>query len=334
MGNKRQLAAFIEENIRRYTKECRSCMDLFSGSGSASVIFKRMGYQVYANDFLYFSTILTKAVLLNNEPPAFESIGMDFNGKSNAERYRQVLDFLNNLEGKRGFIFEHYSPAAIETDGVERMYFTKENAKKIDVMRQQIDDWKNDLTDNEFALLLSDLLKAVAPVSNIAGTYGCYMKYWKKRAINPIRLNPAPFFDGCKAKAADIFCERAEKLAGKFYCDIVYADPPYTKRQYGAYYHLLETIAQNDTPKISGTTGLRDWAEKSSDFCYKKRALGALELILSRVKCKYFVMSYNNEGQMIHEKIVELMSKYGNLEICETNYKKYKSNNAVKESKV
>ena len=37
--------------------------------------------------------------------------------------------------------------------------------------------------------------------------------------------------------------------------DAVYADPPYTKRQYAAYYHILETIAAGDRPLISGD----DW---------------------------------------------------------------------------
>lgn len=334
LGNKRQLESFIEQNIRMYTKECKSCLDLFSGSGSASGIFKRMGYQVYANDFLYFSMILTKAILLNSKVPAFEKINIGLTGETNDERYSQILNYLNCLEGKKGYIYLHYSPASKEIDGVERMYFTKENASKIDAIRIKIEEWKNLLTESERALLLSDLLVAVAAVSNNAGTYGCYLKHWKKKALGPLLLRKSDFVMGYDTDENNVFCKKAEDLVSEIYCDIVYADPPYTKRQYSAYYHLLETIALYDNPNIFGSTGLRDWSGKASDFCYKRKAAKALELILSRVKCKYFVMSYNNEGQMTHDKIVEIMEEYGSLTVCETFYKKYKSNNSVKENRV
>ena len=32
--------------------------------------------------------------------------------------------------------------------------------------------------------------------------------------------------------------------------DVVYLDPPYNHRQYSGNYHILETIAKNDKPKI------------------------------------------------------------------------------------
>ena len=44
--------------------------------------------------------------------------------------------------------------------------------------------------------------------------------------------------------------------------DTVYLDPPYTKRQYAAYYHVLETLAYGDEPEVSGVTGLRPWEGK------------------------------------------------------------------------
>ena len=49
--------------------------------------------------------------------------------------------------------------------------------------------------------------------------------------------------------------------------------PADTKRQYAAYYHILETIAHGDEPVVEGITGLRPWKSKASDFCYKRRAL-------------------------------------------------------------
>ena len=73
--------------------------------------------------------------------------------------------------------------------------------------------------------------------------------------------------------------------------DFVYADPPYTKRQYAAYYHLLETIAMGDQPKITGSTGLRAWEDKASDYCYRRRAPDALSELVSNLKCDHFFLS-------------------------------------------
>ena len=61
--------------------------------------------------------------------------------------------------------------------------------------------------------------------------------------------------------------------------DILYLDPPYNHRQYAPNYHLLETIALYDNPKIKGITGMRDYKNQKSEFCNKDTALQALEKI-------------------------------------------------------
>lgn len=334
LGNKAQLGDFISSNILRYTKDCDTCFDLFSGSGSVSALFKEMGFRVYANDFLYFTAMITKAILLNNTAPSFEGLDIDFGSENNESRYKTVLNYLNNLCGEKGFIYTHYSPASINCDGVERMYFTVENAKKIDAIRGQIEKWDSFLKENEKALLISDLLSAVSSVSNNAGTYGCYMKHWKKKAIQPLVLVPTRFVQGKNSDEKDITCSNAEEIIDNIRVDIIYADPPYTKRQYSAYYHILETIACYDSPSISGSTGLRNWKEKSSDFCYKRKAIKALEGIVQRAKCKYFVLSYNNEGQMTNDEILNCLKQKGDVVVREQKYKKYKSNSAVKNKNV
>ena len=49
-----------------------------------------------------------------------------------------LIDELNSLVGIEGFIFENYA------EGGEggRLYFSSENAKKIDAIRQKIEEWK------------------------------------------------------------------------------------------------------------------------------------------------------------------------------------------------
>jgi len=52
----------------------------------------------------------------------------------------------------------------------------------------------------------------------------------------------------------DIFNEDINSLIKNTNHDVVYLDPPYNHRQYSGNYHILETIAKNDKPKIKGKT--------------------------------------------------------------------------------
>ena len=68
----------------------------------------------------------------------------------------------------------------------------------------------------------------------------------------------------------------------------MYLDPPYNHRQYAPNYHILETIARYDNPKIRGKTGLRDYSQQKSDFCQKGKVINAFENLISQAKTKYF----------------------------------------------
>ena len=330
LGNKRQLEGFIIGNIKKYTDDsCRSCLDAFSGSGSVSRALKKNGYSVTANDFLASASAITSAILLNQSEPSFEKVIEAENIVIDSDPYQSILEYLNRIEGKQGFIYQNYSPASIQTSDVERMYFTEKNAKKIDAIRMKIQEWRSLLADNEEALLLTDLVHAVSAVSNIAGTYGCYMKYWKKKASTDIKLQKSEIVPGFYNRSYSVTNENVDDVIGAEFYDIVYADPPYTKRQYSAYYHILETIVLYDNPQIEGSTGLRNWQEKASDFCYKRKASQALERLVMKSRCKYFVMSYNDEGQIGHQTILEILKKYGEVIVKESTYKRYKSNNAL-----
>ena len=68
------------------------------------------------------------------------------------------------------------------------MYFTAENAGRIDYFRETIEQWKNDnlVNDSEYSLLLASLIESISFVSNTAGVYGAFLKHWDPRAQKPI----------------------------------------------------------------------------------------------------------------------------------------------------
>jgi adenine-specific DNA-methyltransferase len=325
IGSKRQLLDFIVDSVNNGVNGSpKEIADIFSGTGVVSSAFKSSGYRVFANDHLATCFNLTMASLLNNNAPSF--LGLDSSiTRIEKNPYLSVLKFLNDLPPvKGGFIHVNYSPESMKFIGYERRYFTEYNSAKIDAIRSKISEWEGVLTKEERSLLLSDLIKSVTAVSNVAGTYGCYLKSWKKRALNQLELKPSHFIEGI-GHTHTITCLDAKEAITIADTPIVYADPPYTKRQYAAYYHILETIVRNDNPIIAGTTGLRDWKTHSSDFCYKRKAESALESLLNSTNCEHFFLSYNDDGQISHGRLNEILSSYGSTKVHELDIKRYRS---------
>ncbi len=311
--------SFVMHKINHEIKN-KTFLDLFAGTGIVASHFKKY-FQVITNDSLYASYILTKGYITPNEIPKFEGL--------NKIGIIEPLDYLNNLEGTVGFITDNYS-----TEKSERMYFTTENAKKIDDIRITLNHWlnKNYITIDEFEYLLATLIEAVPFVSNIAGVYGAYLKHWDKRAFNNIILrHPILFNNGQDNKA---FNEKAEYLTKSIVADICYIDPPYNGRQYTSNYHLLETIARYDNPVIKGVTGMRAYeAEENSNFCKKSKVYDAFKEVLTQVKCQHLFISYSADGLLSKDQIEQILFTIGissTYEFRGIEYRLYKSKIVIK----
>ena len=280
--------------------------DVFSGTGVVSQQAAIRGWGVCANDHLLSSSILTTAQLLSCNDVSFASLG----------GYAATIRKLNNISPRSGFIYAEYTPSGKSRSGHERRYFTTENGRRIDGMRAQIEDWDRSgkLTANERALLLADLFEATNRVANIAGTYGCFLRHWTKAAQRRLLLSPRSLLT--KPAGFQVSCKDAFELTAHPN-DLAYLDPPYTKRQYAAYYHILETIAAGDSPSVSGVTGLRSWANKSSPFCFKKRALGALSSLTTRLGPKRVLISYSSEGHVALSELKQSLEEHGEVTIHE-----------------
>ena len=119
------------------------------------------------------------------------------------------------------------------------------------------------------------------------------------------------------------FNENANELIKKISGDILYLDPPYNHREYGANYHLLNTIALYDDFIPKGKTGLREY--KKSAWCKKNSAQSALDDLLKSAKFSQIFLSYNNEGIISPDEIRKTMSKYGKYECFTKEYRRFKA---------
>jgi adenine-specific DNA-methyltransferase len=333
IGSKAKLLSTIEATVKKYYgSEPTTLGDLFCGTAVVSRHFKRIGYEITANDNLTFCSVLAKAVLLVNDEPQFLellssgkiAIRKEIEGLS-PKPYDFVLDYLNRLLGIKGFICNEYSPEGTSGTNYVRRYFTEYNAQKIDAMRQKIMDWSNLglLSEAEEVLLIADLIKATNRVANIAGTYGYFLKDWDQRAFNSLTLTRSRIIKSDKQHK--VYNTDANELVSHIDCNLLYLDPPYTWRHYGAYYHILETMARWDKPKVTGLSGIRPWEDSKSRYCYREEAADALAELIEKAKAEHIFLSYNDEGLIAHETILKILSTRGKPSWQAISYRRYRS---------
>ncbi len=321
IGSKHSLLPFLE-NIWREVREGdeRTACDIFAGTGAVGRMFKRLGVRVIANDVQQYAYTLNKAYIEINQSPRFARLLQSYKpfveaeGANAAER---VLALLNRLEGSPGFIAENYGPAG------KRLYYSADNAEKADAIRQTIENWREQklISEAESFYLLASLLEAIDQVANTASVYGAFLKQFKATALRPLTLRPLELCN--HVKGCEVHNRDANELIREIECDVLYLDPPYNHRQYGANYHVLETIAAYDTPQLSGVTGLRDYPR--SRYCQAKQAAEALEDLIVNAKTRHILLSYNDEGVLSLEQIKRILSLRGVPKTFEQPYNRFKA---------
>lgn len=313
IGSKHKLSNFIFDTV---TKTCGSELsqkvfcDLFAGTGIVGRVFRPHVNQVIANDVEYYSYVLNRNYIGNN---------FDF-------EYQSFLDELNSLKGNKGFVFENYS----ESGKAGRNYFTSENGQKIDAIRLQIEKWKKSetISEDQYFFLLASLLESADKVANTASVYGAYLKQIKKSAAKPLIIRAANLpkdivGDRWTNQGNRVFQKDANQLIKEIDGDILYLDPPYNARQYGANYHLLNTIAKYDTFVPKGKTGLRDYYK--SDWCKTGEVLKSFEELIVNAQFSYIFLSYNNEGLMSQKNVQTVMEQFGKYSLETKEYQRFKA---------
>lgn len=283
--------------------------DAFCGTGAVSDSLKD-SFNLISNDLLQWCMIYTRGRVCSSNC-SFTHLGFD------------PIKFLNsNTNSLQGFIYNNYSPG-----GSNRMYFTAENAGRIDYFRETIENWRTEnlINENEYAYLLASLVESVSVVSNTAGVYGAFLKHWDSRALKPIEFKRvlAKFSN---PNETTFLNTKIEDIISDIECDILYLDPPYTQNQYGTQYHLLETLILNDNPNISEITGSRPTTPMKSDWSKDIKTHILFDKILAKTKAQHIVFSYSKDGFMSKSFIEASMKRYGKSEtfICKNlNYKKY-----------
>jgi adenine-specific DNA-methyltransferase len=314
IGSKFKLLDWITANISKSTGHTQfdnlTVADIFAGTGIVSYHFRKLGARVVSNDSEQYSSIITHA----------------FTRSVYNDTCKTVIDTLNKellqdtYKNTTGFITTQYSPY----NGNERMFFTVDNAQRCDYLRFRLDDFQ--LSPDENAFILASIIASADAVSNVPAVYGCYLKNFKSKATKPLILRPIHTLTTItddQSKTTNKNVLDPEFLASMS-ADIAYLDPPYNERQYSKNYFPLNCIVRPPTEALRGKTGIPPDCF-ISPFCRKAEVVDAFDTLFRGINAKWIFLSYNSESIVSKEKMIELMSKYGNVSMAVCDYKRFKS---------
>lgn len=318
LGSKIKLLPEIESVIKKYKIKGETFADLFAGTCCVGDHFKGK-YKIISNDFLYYSYVISKAKLSFKEVPKFKKFRKDYN--------RNIFEWLNTnkyVADDTYFVYKNYTPIG------GRKFFKEENGIKIDGIRQEIEKLKDKeiITENEYYFLIASLLESVTKVSNTSGTYEAFFKFWESRAEKEFIIEPLEINKVNKISRNEVFSKDSNLLVREIEGDIAYIDTPYTVTQYVSAYHILETLAKYDSPKIKGVGGKRERENKNSLYARRSEAMAQFEDLFRQIRFKHIIISYSNQGIVPLEQLVslaKLFAKDNKVYVEKFDYQEYQN---------
>ncbi len=275
-----------------------SVHDAFAGTASVSRALKAGGWRVYSSDLLMSSYVFQRAYVVADCP------------RGEIDERSRTLSALPPAEG---FISAHFSPSANAMErGESRMYFTPENAGRIDAAREVLEQWRvaREIDQDAYYVLLAAIIEGADRVANTAGVYASYMKRWQPNAKRPFQVaSESPMKGAFPAKAWLADATEAAKEIGEV--DLLYIDPPYNSRQYVAYYHIPEILAMGwskAAPAIRGKVGLLAGQEGRSQWSHGRRVKKLFLELLAATGARHALVSFNSEGHLPPELLQEMLT--------------------------
>jgi len=293
-----------------------SAHDAFAGTASVSRALREKGWQVHSSDLLMSSYVFQRAYVV---------------AENAGQNLEEQASELASLPPREGFITRHFSPATSDAKA-GRMYFTPENAGRIDAAREELESWRESgkIGADDYYLLLAAIIEGADRVANTAGVYASYMKRWQPNAKRAFDIVPEKPIKGAQPAEAHLMdATEAAKQIGEV--DLVYIDPPYNSRQYVAYYHIPEILARGWTdsaPAIRGKVGLLAGSEGRSQWSHGRRVKKLFSALLAATGARHALVSFNSEGHLTPDALQSLLaaaSVDGEVSHFTQSYRRYRA---------
>ena len=327
IGNKRRLLPLIQQAFLRAQDilgaKKLSFADVFAGTGVVSRLARRWSHTLYVNDFEKYSSFSNRVYHTNISEVDLDEIN----------EARREINWIASHKPRAGFITELYAPIDEEKiTPADRVFYTRRNAMFIDTARQEISRLPDAIQPFLLAPLIqrasvhvntSGVFKGFYKNRNGVGQFGGEMKNALQRVCAPIEI-PQPVFSKFEAQANISEMEASAFVASLPNIDIAYLDPPYNQHPYGSNYFMLNLILDYIKPEnISRVSGIpSDW--KRSDYNIRGKAAKALEAVMNKCPARILMISYNSEGFISFDEMMDMLEKMGTVTVFDQEYNTFR----------
>ncbi|KZM57060.1 MULTISPECIES: Dam family site-specific DNA-(adenine-N6)-methyltransferase [Aeribacillus] len=303
MGSKQNLIEHIWGVASQF--EFNSVLDLFSGTGVVSYMFKTQNKQVFSNDYMAFCANFAKALVENSE--------ITLNDKD--------LQILFDPETPKDYFV---------SNTFKELYFSDEDNNFIDLIRSNLSRLKNKYKK---AIAISALARACLkkrPRGIFTYTGFRYddgrrdlILSLKDQFIEAVQtINQAIFDNGKDNKARHGDAMNCRKEA-----DLVYIDPPYysplSDNEYVRRYHFVEGLACDwKGVEMQWHTKTKKFKSYPTPFSSQKGAYEAFDILFRKHKNSILIVSYSSNSLPTKDEMLSLISKYKeNVDVVAIDYR-------------
>ena len=329
IGNKRSLLGPIGRAVqsvkRRLDRDRLRIFDVFSGSGIVSRSFKAHASTLISNDIEDYAAVIGRCYLRNRSTVDFQYLA-------------GIVDDINHVVENGpclpGLIAELYAPIdETHITEADRVFYTRDNARRLDAYRSLIESAPNDIRD----LLLAPLLSEASIHSNTAGVFkGFYKDRRTKigrfggtgadalfRIKGEIVLEP-PVLSRFECDCTVMQDDANHAVRQVHNLDLAYIDPPYNQHPYGSNYFMLNLLVQYRRPEqISHVSGIpTDW--RRSGYNVRAQSLPLMSDLLHALQARFLLVSFNNEGFIPPNVMHALLEEIGTVEVFEVPYNAFR----------
>jgi adenine-specific DNA-methyltransferase len=335
IGNKRALLPQIESTVIQVERKIGrklKVLDAFAGSGVVSRMLKSHSLHIVSNDIEDYARVLGDCYLTDRTWVPWT-------------RLAEKIDEFNRLADAgvtcNGFIERLYAPRDDDNIGpAERVFYTRDNARRLDLFAQLISEASDDLRP----FLLGPLLSAASVHANTAGVFKGFYKdrgsgigrfggsgqdaLFRIKGQIRLRLPVTSRFSSKVTVLQGDANDLPDRTNGH---DLVYLDPPYNQHPYGSNYFMLNLLVNYVEPKaISEVSGIPvDW--RRSGYNVKKTSLVLLGNLVRRIDTRYLLISFNDEGFISPTEMTNLLEGIGQVTEMKYEYNTFRGSRNLRE---
>ena len=313
MGSKQKLLPYILGIVEQFN--VTTLVDLFSGSGIVSYLFKTLGKQVITNDYMNMSHTFTKAMVENNHVTLSD-------------------------EKARSLLIEKYPIDDFVQTKFKDLYFSDAENLLIDIVRSNISKLDNEY---EQAIARSALIRACMK-KRPRGIFTYTGHRYDDGRKDLVLTLEEQFLTAIESINNSIFDNRQSNISyRKNALDIdlpdnclIYMDPPYystcSDNEYVRRYHFVEGLSLDwEGIEIQEHTKTKKFKSYPTPFSSRKDVYVAFDKLFEKYKENILIISYSSNSLPNMDEMLEMLKRYKqNVDVVPIDYKYSFGNQASK----